>query len=605
MNGVTSRRQWRWAIPAVAIITLLTVYPLVYMPLMKRGDWQGSFPYLQPDELPYAAYLNAIAAGYSRRNNPYTGAQDRPGVPLAESSYSIQFPPAYALATVKRIFGLSTSATFAVVMVVASFASALALFWLLVSVNANERLAATGVVFVLCLGGVLTLWGLLQILRGLPPDFTHLRFTRRYVPALALPLLFAFCNLVWRMLTIRRALWISVLLASLAFTALVFSYFYYWTAALAWLACVALLWLLARPVDWRPGMIAAAALAVISFVALLPYWWLMKGRAPNQEVVNLLVHTHAPDLFRVPEAAGFVLLIVVLFCGRRWFHFSSHECLFATSFLVWPFLLFNQQIITGLSLQPVHYEVFVANYGILVAIVFIAGIFRQQLSTRSQELFQRMLPLVAVIAIAWAMFEVHSSTEKYTPAFRTRDDATPAANYLAKNRIGVSRVSEQIILATDPVVADYLPTVISQPVLWAPHMDVFAGVTVAEDQLRLSQLMYYTGVHFDDRIDANRFAELDPERKMYFTRLMGRSRTDRSLTVNWKPIAADEYSRAQDGYENFVAAFNRDQAAQPLLSYALSPSDRAIDFSHLDRWYERTEQARCGRFILYRLKLRD
>lgn len=604
-----ARLRWSWAAPVMMIVTLLSAYPLLHMPLTKRGEWRGSFPYLQPDELPYAAYLKAIVSGHPRRNNPYTGEHDQPGAPLAESSYSIQFPIAYAAAAVARVFGLSTSATFAVLMVIAALGSSLALFWLIVSVTGNERLAATGALFVLCLGSVLTLWGLLQILRGLPPDFTHFRFSRRYVPAMAFPFLIAFCTLVWLMLTARRVVSrLAVFLASLVFVILVFSYFYYWTAAIAWLACLALLWLLARPAGWQRALLSLGAISALGVIPLVPYSWLMSKRAPDQDVANLLVRTHAPDVFRIPQLASVALLVVVVICCRSGLlRFRDQPVLFAVAFLLWPFPLFNQQIITGLSLQPTHYEVFVANYGVLLAVVLIAGTLYGDLSRKAQKRFNASLVFVALIAIGWAAFEVGHSTVKYAPAFTTRDDVTPAAMRLAElvhKPNAESGAAGDIVLATDPVVSDYLPTVAPQPVFWSPHMYVFAGVTALQDKLRLSQFMYYTDVRFDETIDARQFERLDPLRKMYFTALMGRSRTDRSLTNNWKPIDPEEYSGAQRGYADFVASFNRDLAAHPVLSYVLVADDRPIDFTHLDRWYERTEKEQIGRFILYRVRLR-
>jgi hypothetical protein len=602
-NKSSAWRRWRWAAPVAVISTLLSVYPLLHMRVAKGGDWHGSFPYMQPDELPYAAYLNAIGHGRPRRNNPYTGDQDRVDAPLAESSYSIQFPPAYVAAGIARVFGLSTSATFAVLMVIAAFSSALVLYWVILSVTDNERLAAAGALFILCLGSVPTLWGLLQIVRGFSPDFVHFRFLRRYVPALAFPILFAFCGLVWRILTARRAAsWFAVLPASLAFTILVFSYFFYWTAALAWLACIGLVWFLGRPEGWQRVKLLGVVF-VLGGISLLPYSWLMSKRDRDQDVAGLLAHTHAPDLLRVPLLVGVALLVLLILCHRYGFlRLRDRSTLFALSFLVLPFLLFNQQIITGLSLQPTHYEVFVANYGVLLALTLIAGTVFRNPGVRARKYFSVSLLVSALVAVAWGAFEVGRSTATYAQAFIVRDDATPAARRLAELD-DKQQTNPQIVLATDPVVADYLPTVAPQPQFWAQHMYVFAGVTAAQDRQRLLQFLYYTDVHFEG-IGERQFAELEPRGKMYFTALMGRSRTDRSLTSIWKPISPEEYENAQRTFTNFVSSFDRERATHPTLSYVLTSIEQPIDFSRLDKWYERDSGERLGKFVLYRVKLR-
>lgn len=603
----TKASRWLWAAGPAVVMTLLAIYPVVHLRLIRGNDWNGSFAYLQGDELIYAAYVNSLRTGRPRSSNPYTGEQDQPGAPLGESAYSIQFFPAYAIALPARALGLSTSAAFAVLMMLIALSSSLILFFLILSVTGDRRLAAAGVLFVLCLGTVPTLWGLLQILRGLPPDFSHLRFLRRFAPGAAFPFFLAFCALVWRALTTsnRTTAYISSVLAGGVFAVLVFSYFYFWTAALAWISCLGLLWVIGKPDGWQLGVKLLGLTAVLMIAALLPYAWLLSKRAPNQIAVTMLAQTHAPDLLRIPQLVSVILFALLIVLSRYGlFDFRRQTSLFATSFVLLPFLLFNQQMVTGLSLQPTHYEVFVANYGVLLATVLIAGSLWGTLTGTRRRAFNFSLILVAVLSLVWGMFEVTRSTAKFTPAFITRDEATPAANRLGQ--LAKSSPNEStVILATDPVVADYLPTIAPQPLLWAPHMYGFADVSPAADKRRLSALLYYTGVQFE-QIDAQRFEALDADRKFYFLALLGagRARTAKSLSNTWTPVTVSEYESAQLAYNNFVAEFNRETASQPLLSYLLVAQDKPVDLSNLDRWYERTEQERIGKYILFRVKLR-
>lgn len=606
MSPKTSR--WFFALGPAVIMTLLAIYPVAHLRLLRGNDWNGSFAYLQGDELIYAAYVNSLRTGRPRSNNPYTGEPGRPGAPLGESAYSIQFVPADAIALSARWLGMSTSAAFAVLMILIALGSSLVLYWLIFSVTGDRRLAAAGVLFVLCLGSVPTLWGLLQILRGLPPDFSHLRFLRRFAPGVAFPFFFGFCALVWRLLTTpwRTTAHISSLLAGVVFAVLVFSYFYYWTAALAWVAGLGLLWVLGKPDGWQRALKPFGVMIVIMLAALLPYAWLLTRQAPNQAAVTMLAHTHAPDLLRVPQLLSLILIALLLVLNRSgFFDFHRRSSLFATSFAVLPFPLFNQQIVTGLSLQPTHYEVFVANYSVLLATVLIAGILWSKLTDARQRFFHLSLILAAVLSLTWGMFEVSRSTAKFTPAFITRDEATPAANRFAEfgePASGSSR-TDQVILATDPVVADYLPTIAPQALLWAPHMYGFAGITPVEDKQRLRAFLYYIGIQLDGGT-AERFAKQDTEKKYYFSALLGRNRIDRSQSNTWKPVAPEEYESARRTYLDFIASFNRETAAHPTLAYVLTASDRAVDLSHLDRWYERDNGEQIGKYILYRVKLR-
>ena len=67
----------------------------------------------------------------------------------------------------------------------------------------------------------------------------------------------------------------------------------------------------------------------------------------------MLISTHRLDPFRVPEIIGALVLLVLVFAvRRRKLKMSNEQNIFAASFAVLPFVLFNQQVVTGRSLQP-------------------------------------------------------------------------------------------------------------------------------------------------------------------------------------------------------------------------------------------------------------
>ena len=86
--------RWIYRLGPAIIMTLLAIYPIAHLRTLRGADRNGSFAYLQGDELIYAAYVNSLRIGRPRCNNPYTGEQDQPGKPIGESAYSIQFLPA-------------------------------------------------------------------------------------------------------------------------------------------------------------------------------------------------------------------------------------------------------------------------------------------------------------------------------------------------------------------------------------------------------------------------------------------------------------------------------------------------------------------------------
>lgn len=57
-------------------------------------------------------------------------------------------------------------------------------------------------------------------------------------------------------------------------------------------------------------------------------------------------------------------------------------------------------------------------------------------------------------------------------------------------------------------------------------------------------------------------------------------------------------------YSSYIKSFDRNNAAAPLLSYIVTSPDEHIDFSNLDKWYERDAGEQIGKYILYRVRLR-
>ena len=78
--------------------------------------------------------------------------------------------------------------------------------------------------------------------------------------------------------------------------------------------------------------------------------------------VQMLVRTHAPDLTRPPELISFVV-IVSLVAGilLGLIKLRDPVTLFAFSLALTPIIVFNQQVVTGQSLQPIHYQVLSAT----------------------------------------------------------------------------------------------------------------------------------------------------------------------------------------------------------------------------------------------------
>jgi hypothetical protein len=610
--------RWRWGLLAALALMLLSLFPQAHL-CYKRGDnWQGSFAHFYSDEPAYAAYVNALIDGRPRRNDPYTGHDDRAGAPLPESLFSIQFVPAYMLSIPARAFGLTTSTMFILLMPAIAGASALAIFWLLSMPTRDARIAAAGVPFVLCLGILVAGQGLVLNLLGQPSAYVFLPFLRRYVPGVPFAFFFFFCGFMWRALTAtaRRTRILSALAAGVLFALMVYSYFYHWTTAAAFLGCLALLWTTARPAGWRRAVEPFALISLCAVVSLVPYFILLSHRAPTMDTVQALTYSRMPDLWRgVILLAALVLAALAFGARKRWLNPRSHAFLFNVALALCVLVVFNQQIITGRSLQPMHYEQYIGNYVALLATALAAGLLWQGRQTfkvsgdangetTGATTARRLLPHriwlpVALGALLWGAGETLIITRRGSVGNQLKDEWAEVALRLKERARSEQADPHPAIFNPSVYRIDNLPTYAPLSTVWAPHMFVFSSVSVAENKERFFKYLYYSGVA------ANDFETIYRQQGFIYFAIFGWERANPRLTVNYRPITQAEIDAEKNNYANFHATFDRTRAAAPTLAYVVVQADQAFNFAPLDRWYERDAGERIARHVIYRVRLRD
>jgi hypothetical protein len=603
-SGIES---WKWGVWCALAITILSVYPQLVMWSVRGREWNGSFADVDGDEWAYSAYIQALIDGRPRRNDPYTGREDGPGHPVPESLYSIQFVPAYAIAGPARLVGASSSTAFIALAVLAPFFSCLAIFWLITNVIKDHRLAAVGSVVVLCFGALAAGHGIVSLLTS-DYGYSSFLFLRRYEPLAPFPLFFLFCAFVWRMLTAEQRFRIGwSVAAGLTLDLLIFSYFYLWTSAVAWFMCLTLLWVVFRPKDLRTRVWSFTAFLMVVLGAVAPYALLLSRRSGTIDSQYKMALSHTPDLLRIPEMLGLGIVVLIIFSALRGrANWRTPETLFAASFALMPFIVFNQQVITGRSLQPFHYEVFIANYAVLLgAFLVIVTIWR---SRQAMELpvRPRILARLLFVAILWGLVEVVAPTKVIVRIGEFTDRVAAICKrlgQLAKTDKARSYTTEgldprPLVLASDNKVALILPTFAPYALLWDSHFE-FLNLYPNEKRERFYKYLYYTG------IEGRRFAkELGQHGSAFAASAFGHERVISGQSVLAKPITGEEIAKEVADYQAYTSSFTRDKAAQHLLSYVIVPADGSIDLSNLDRWYERDKGEQVADHILYQVQLR-
>jgi hypothetical protein len=565
-------------------------------------NWQGAYATLHGDEFLYSGYLNALIEGRSRRNDPFTGSDLKKSLP--ETTFSIQVVPSFAISSLARAFRVSASTAFIMLAAVSALLAALSVFWLLLMITGDERLAATGVIFVLCLGTFVAEQGLLGLILNRDLLIFGFPFLRRYQPAAVFFLFFLFTGLVWRALMVeskRSALQWSTL-AGITSALLVFSYLYLWTAALAWLGCLAVLWVLLNPRGNRSDALRVfVVIGILTGLSLIPYGYLVSHRAHTLDSAQTITATHAPDLLRFPEIIG---IVVVALFGIAWSKgkvvLNDPRVPLLLGFALLPAIVFNQQILTGRSMQPFHFEDFIANYVSLVSVVMLVNILWKNIP-------KRVLVWTAALSLLVGVIEMDLPVRAYYQADSVKDEAVPVMKRLSQlPSRDPGDGSTALVFSSRSEIMLTLPTWAQQGTLLGIGSLDFGTATHSERKDLFFAYLYFSGA------DTKYLRELfdgksDDSFLKYYVRsaIFGHERALPSLSSHFQPIQPPEIERAIKEFEHYSQVFSQQEALQNRLTYLITRADNEGDLSRVDRWYQRSSAERVGPYNLYRLSLRS
>jgi hypothetical protein len=608
-----TKLNWKLGIVAGIFLAIFSLYPQLKMWYARGGDWQGAYAYNDIDEVAYASYLRALIDGRPRKNDPYTGRDDSPETPQPESLFSIQFVAPYIVAIPARVLGISASWAMTISGALAAFFAALAVFWLLGRVTGNSLFAMTGALIVLCGGALAAGEGAFGELWNKGWEYAaypYFPFLRRYLPAIPFPFFFGLGISVWALLNtkdLKKQIWLCFLAAA-CFFVMVFSYFYIWTSAAAWLGVLGLLWLALRPEGWKKDIRSFAVLGAACAVILATYGWLLSHRAETMDNVQLLVMTREPDLWRMPEIISYAVLLMLIGVAvlkallLKTNVLRDRSMIFAFSFALVPIITFNQQILTGHSLQPIHYQVFIVNYVAAFALVLALGVVLKNTLEKYRRVSAAALIVFALLAVGWGFVEAHYTVRVLDDANIMRDEAMPLARRLqelSKTDTPSPDANRAVVFPLHILQGDDEPTVAPQAVLWARHQHVFAGVTWEENKERYYQTLYYSG-YDEDWLDY----QLKNGNFVAMIALFGWGRHTDRLSAAAKPLTYGEVAQEVRKFAEYRKNFDYQKATHPTLSYLVAPADWQVDFTNLDKWYKHDEGEVLGKFVLYKLEIK-
>ncbi len=598
--------------------------PQAQLCLSRGHEWRGAYAFFYSDEPAYAAYLDALIDGRPRRTDPYTGADGQAGGrQLPETLFSIQFAPAYMLALPARALGLDASAVFILLMPLVAAGCALAIFWVAASITGDERAACATAFAALGFGILVSGQGFFINWAGGFSGYVFLPFLRRYVPGVPLVFFFLFCGALWRSLTreARRAGLAWSLFAGALFAVLVYSYFYHWTAAAALLACLSPLWLAARPrAERRTAAVSFAVIASVALVSLAPYLLLVSRRAPTTDEMQALTHTHAPDVLRGVEFLAAVTLVALVLAARRGLiRWRDREVVFAAALSISVPVVFNQQIATGVSLQPMHYEQYVSNYVALLSFALACALIRQGRARKSNTkpaadsrsleyllddgrrvagaLVQHKFWIpISLLALAWAACDAAETTRYYAHQNAKHDDWRAVVRRLDEMACANSGAGARpVVFNPDDFRMDQVPAQSRCAVLWAPHTFSYSSITREENERRVFLFLHFAGVAPRD------FAAAGRDQGFLQFSVFGWERANPRLAVNFRPVTAEEIAAKQQAYAAYVSSLESSaRPPQPIINIVVVSDDQLFSLANLENFYKLEQVERLGTHTIYR-----
>lgn len=586
--------RWRYGVLVGIFLALLSMYPQAVLIYERGSNYNGATFVNDNDESVYVAYLQAIIDGRPRKNNIYSGSTETP----PETFLSIQALPAYVAAIPLKAAGVDAERGFLFLSVISAFSASVFLFWFLSKVTGNSSFAAFATLFVLVMGMTVAGYGVLKYFIGINPASASMPFLRRYTPGLVFPFVFILFTSVWLGYEAsersKRVIYAGC--ASACFGILVYSYFYLWTAAAAWLATLALLTVILKPDGWR-DLIKEFWLPVFAFciACAIPYLILVLQRAESTDDAQALEITRQ-FVFRRPSIwlGLLIVLVLIAFVKYRRTALDKRLALFIASFALLPAILFNQQIVTGYSLQPFHYNLYAAPYAALISLVLLAwALLNERLSNLKVSFY--VVPIAAICV--WGAVESHYVTQYRLAGNIARDEAISVARRLSDiGRLDPNTSRSEITFNANEYQADNQPAIAPQGVLWSEHLPWVSSLSAAAARHRYFQHLYFMNKGISDlRRDLEQCPGSAACKALFGWRAIP------TLSVRRHDPSQEEIESLITEFEAFLQNFNEKNAYDPSISYAVVPASPGFDFTRIDKWYVREGKESHGIYEIYRL----
>lgn len=458
-------KDHKWAISFAFLIAIIISYPQIRFRFNE--SYQGIDMPLESAEDFYWTRIQEVRDGYFSSASPYL----REG---KEGPYSQPSLPEISAAYLGKLFFLDLNNTILLTRIFFSFSLFLAIYSFIFLLFKEKLFGLAASTTVFFSSSLLKPLGLLKLLSGEISGDGFLGFSRITHPLVSSFFFFTFLSFFWLFLEKKR--WYFGGLSGLFLGLSFYIYLYTWTFLYAFSGVLILIFLFQS--DWQKIKRIIFVL-FLSLLVAIPYF------------INLYQMSIHPNYFELQQRYGLAetrvpilgYVVPLLFIIFLFFFPRKHRnrYFFSLALVIAPFIVLNQQLITGKILHPGHYHWY---YHTPLALIFLVIIFLNKLSEIKREGLKKALAILIIGVGFYNGFLIQAASyAKYEEGFVQAQRYGPILEWLDKN------IQKEEVVLADPELSGYVPIYTSLNVAY--HSAALHYLSVARERLLNNEFLIY------------------------------------------------------------------------------------------------------------------